>query len=111
MSTPLTQTQFDVLCTLMDTDAPLTQRELKDITGSSFGRANTAIHECETFGYIADRTITQAGLDAFTPYKVDNVIILVAGILPRSVPISYECPEGTPRVRGETLIERQICQL
>lgn len=111
MSASLTQTQFDVLRALMNADAPLTQRELKDITGSSLGRVNTAVRECEALGYIADRTITQAGLDALAPYKVDNAVILAAGMSSRFAPISYERPKGTLRVRGEILIERQIRQL
>ena len=111
MSASLTQTQFDVLRALMNADAPLTQRELKDITGSSLGRVNMAVRECEALGYIADRTITQAGLDALAPYKVDNAVILAAGMSSRFAPISYERPKGTLRVRGEILIERQIRQL
>ena len=111
MSASLTQTQFDVLRALMNADAPLTQRELKDITGSSLGRVNTAVRECEALGYIADRAITQAGLDALAPYKVDNAVILAAGMSSRFAPISYERPKGTLRVRGEILIERQIRQL
>ena len=111
MSVSLTQTQFDVLRALMNADAPLTQRELKDITSSSLGRINTAVRECEALGYIADRAITQAGLDALAPYKVDNAVILAAGMSSRFAPISYERPKGTLRVRGEILIERQIRQL
>ena len=111
MSASLTQTQFDVLRALMNADAPLTQRELKDITGSSLGRVNTAVRECEALGYITDRAITQAGLDALAPYKVDNAVILAAGMSSRFAPISYERPKGTLRVRGEILIERQIRQL
>lgn len=111
MSTPLTHTQFDVLRALMDANAPLTQRELTEATGKSLGRINTAVRECEALGYIAERALTPAGLDALAPHRVDNAVIMAAGLSSRFAPISYERPKGTLRVRGEILIERQIRQL
>lgn len=44
-------------------------------------------------------------------FKVDNAIILAAGIGSRFVPITYEIPKGLIPVRGEPLLERQIRQL
>ena len=44
-------------------------------------------------------------------YKVDNAIILAAGMSSRFVPLSYERPKGLLVVKGESLIERQIRQL
>ena len=44
-------------------------------------------------------------------YKVDNAIILAAGMSSRFVPLSYERPKGLLVVKGERLIERQIRQL
>lgn len=43
--------------------------------------------------------------------KVDSAIILAAGCATRLVPISYEIPKALLVVKGQTLIERQICQL
>lgn len=40
-----------------------------------------------------------------------NAIILAAGTASRFVPLSIECPKGLLEVKGEILIERQICQL
>ena len=40
-----------------------------------------------------------------------NAIIMAAGTSSRFVPLSYEKPKGLLEVRGEVLIERQICQL
>lgn len=54
---------------------------------------------------------TQAGLDALAPYKVDNAVILAAGLSTRFAPISYKKPKGVLEVHGEVLIERQIRQL
>ena len=44
-------------------------------------------------------------------HKVDNAIILAAGMSSRFVPLSYERPKGLLVVKGERLIERQIRQL
>lgn len=67
------------------------------------------IHE----GYIdrADGSLTQAGIEALAPYKVDNAVILAAGSATRFIPLSLEQPKGLYEVRGEKLIERQIRQL
>ena len=44
-------------------------------------------------------------------YKVDNAVIMAAGLSSRFAPISYEKPKGLLVVKGEVLIERQIRQL
>ncbi|WP_130836653.1 NTP transferase domain-containing protein [Lachnoclostridium sp. Marseille-P6806] len=44
-------------------------------------------------------------------YRVDNAVILAAGMSSRFAPLSYERPKGLAEVRGERLIERQIRQL
>lgn len=44
-------------------------------------------------------------------YKVDNAIIMAAGLSSRFAPLSYEMPKGLIKVKGEVLIERQIRQL
>ena len=43
--------------------------------------------------------------------KVDNAIIMAAGLSSRFAPISYEYPKALVIVKGEVLIERQIKQL
>lgn len=45
------------------------------------------------------------------PYRVDNAVIMAAGMSSRFVPLSYEKPKGLLKVKGEILIERQIRQL
>lgn len=67
---------------------------------SSAGRTPTTI-----------RRLTPAGEQALAPYKVDNAIIMAAGLSTRFAPISYEKPKGLLNVRGEILIERLIEQL
>lgn len=43
--------------------------------------------------------------------KVDNAVIMAAGTSSRFAPLSYEMPKALVTVKGEVLIERQICQL
>lgn len=44
-------------------------------------------------------------------YKVDNAVIMAAGLSSRFAPISYEKPKALMTVKSEVLIERQIKQL
>ncbi len=44
-------------------------------------------------------------------YKVENAIIMAAGLSSRFAPISYEYPKALLKIKGEVLIERQIKQL
>ena len=64
-------------------------------------------------GYISKETgsLTQTGLDALEPYRVNNAVILAAGASTRFIPLSLEQPKGLFEVKGERLIERQIKQL
>jgi len=58
-----------------------------------------------------DFGITQAGINILEPYKVDNAIIMAAGVSNRCRPLSDILPKGLFAVKGEVLIERQIRQL
>lgn len=112
MPTSLTQSQFDVLHALARADEPLTQCRLHEATGMSLGSVNAAVRELEARGCVVGRRrITDAGLEATEPYRVNNAVIMVASLSERFAPISYEHSKGTLRVRGETLIECQIRQL
>jgi CTP:phosphocholine cytidylyltransferase-like protein len=46
-----------------------------------------------------------------TLLKVENAVIMAAGLSSRFAPISYEYPKSLVKVKGEILIERQIQQL
>ena len=111
MSPTLTEPQFLILDSLRAAATPLTQRALQARTCLSLGTVNTNVRELEALGLVKDRALTDAGREALEPYRVDNAVILAAGLSSRFVPISYERPKGTLRVRGEVLIERQIEQL
>lgn len=107
----LSRAQFQILNTLRCTDAVPTQRQLAERTEFSLGTINAHLRDLETQGLLAHGTLTEAGLQALAPYKVDNAVIMAAGLSRRFAPISYERPKGTLKVRGEVLIERQIEQL
>lgn len=87
------------------------QRALAQAVGLSLGTVNAVSRSLQEEGCIADGELTPKGFEALAPYKVDNAIILAAGLSTRFAPISYEKPKGLLKVRDEVLIERQICQL
>lgn len=106
----LTNKTFQVLNSLRK--CPNTsQREISETTGLSLGSVNAAVKELSERGLISDGSITEKGLDALSPYRVKNAVIMAAGMSSRFAPISYERPKGVLKVRGEVLIERQIRQL
>lgn len=92
--------------------AGLSQRELVDATGYSLGAINTTVKGLKERNLLtSEGQITPEGLEALKPHKVDNAVIMAAGLSSRFAPISYEKPKGVLTVRGEVLIERQIRQL
>ena len=106
----LNKGQFLVLHTLLRF-GKISQRKLSAHTGMSLGKINRLFSELTTLGYISNGRITSEGLEVLQPYKVDNAIIMAAGMSSRFAPLSYEKPKGLLVVKGEVLIERQIKQL
>lgn len=63
-------------------------------------------------GYLLDKySLTEKAWQELENFRVDNAIILAAGMSTRFVPISYELPKGLISVKGQVLIERLIQQL
>ena len=62
-------------------------------------------------GYISNGTLSSKANECLEAHKIDNAIILAAGMSTRFVPFNYEMPKGLLEVKGEVLIERQIRQL
>lgn len=106
----ITKNEFSVLAAL-EGEPGMSQRAISAHAGLSLGSVNTAYKTLSDGGLIAAGALTDAGREALLPYKVDNAIILAAGLSSRFAPISYEKPKGLLHVRGEILIERQIRQL
>lgn len=107
----LTKNEFAVLSALVGDKGIASQRDLADVVGMSLGTVNKAYRSVADRGEVDGYRLTDAGREALAPYKVDNAIIMAAGLSSRFAPISYERPKGVLKVRGEVLIERQIRQL
>lgn len=104
--------EFEVLRYIAGHPGVLTQRIISEATGYSLGNINSIIASLSNDGLVEEgNTITSAGRKSLEPYRVDNAIVLAAGMSTRFVPFSYEKPKGLTVVKGEVLIERQIRQL
>ena len=106
----LTRNQFEILIQLK-TSSFDTQRSLAESAKMSVGLVNKTLKELKYADLIDDYTLSDKGKEIIQKYKVDNAIILAAGMCTRFVPVSYEIPKGLTVVKGEVLIERQIRQL
>lgn len=107
----LTKCQFDVLLSLLQSGA-VTQRFIADSIHASLGSVNKAFADLKSKGLIdSDGFVTELGKQALASYRVDNAVILAAGVGTRFAPLSFEKPKAMFEVRGETLIERLIRQL
>lgn len=106
----LSKNQFEVLNALRKAPGA-SQRDVAASSGLSLGTVNSTLKSLQEEGLAEGGKPTPAGMEALAPYKVDNAVILAAGLSSRFAPISYEKPKGVLRVRGEVLIERQIEQL
>ena len=106
----LSKKQFEVLNALRR-EPSASQRDVAASSGLSLGTVNSTLKSLQEEGLAEGGKPTPAGMEALAPYKVDNAVILAAGLSSRFAPISYEKPKGVLRVRGEVLIERQIEQL
>lgn len=66
---------------------------------------------CTKAGWVKDNKVTDEGMEALAPYKVDNAIIMAAGRSRRCMPLSNYLPKGLFEIKGDTMVERQIKQL
>ena len=107
----MTKNEFDILYRLYKGNRAK-QRELSEALCISLGCVNKNLSALKAQGYVdGDGKITADGIKALEPYKVDNAVIMAAGMSSRFAPLSFEKPKGLLKARGEILIERQIKQL
>ena len=106
----LSKNQFEVLNALRKAPGA-SQRDVASVSGLSLGTVNSTLKSLQEEGLVEDGKPSASGMEGLAPYKVDNAVILAAGLSSRFAPISYEKPKGVLKVRGEVLIERQIEQL
>lgn len=104
----LTRKQFDVLSTLATTKEKLSQRQLEEITGYSLGTINKVMKELSDAGFVANREITNSGIDALEPYRAKRAIFIAAGFGTRLVPITLNTPKPLVRVNGKRIIDTLI---
>ena len=57
------------------------------------------------------RLLEEKQYERLKEHRVDNAVIMAAGLSKRFAPVSAYCPKGLTLVKGEILIERQIRQL
>lgn len=102
--------EFKILAAIKQNGA-CSQRALQKLTDVSLGKVNSCVRSLTAQGYLAEGQLTKLAEQALEPYKVDNAVIMAAGMSSRFAPLSYEKPKGLMLVKGEILIERQIRQL
>lgn len=108
----LSRNQFQLLLKLKNKTEKTNQRLIAEELGFSLGTVNKLIHEIEENGWISSGyEVTEKGFRTLEPYRVENAIIMAAGMSTRFAPLSYETPKGLLVVKGERLIEREIKQL
>ena len=87
----MNKNEFEILRYLCENPGDLTQRIIAEGTGYSLGTVNALITSLKDIGYVSeDNVITPLGRQALKPYRVDNAIVLAAGMSTRFVPFSYE---------------------
>ena len=106
----MTKNEFTLLYAIKK-NGMQSHRKLQKIVSLSTGYISQTIKVFVDNGWVDDFGITEKGMEVLLPYKVDNAIIMAAGMSTRFVPISLEKPKGLLIVKNEVLIERQIEQL
>lgn len=71
----------------------------------------SAYNALQENGFIKNGELTDVGEKYMVNHRIDNAVILAAGMSTRFVPFNFEIPKGLLSVKGEVLIERQIKQL
>ncbi len=86
----ISKIEFDVLTALERGDTVLTDR----VPDSLYEK-----------GYVSEREITKAGLEALEPFKVRRAVFFAAGFGSRMVPATLTTPKPLIPVKGERLID------
>jgi CTP:phosphocholine cytidylyltransferase-like protein/glycine/serine hydroxymethyltransferase len=102
--------KFDVLC-LMKENINIQSEEMARILFKSEEEIVEAICNLKESKYIDVEGITDVGEEYLEEHRIDNAVILAAGMSTRFAPLNFEKPKGLLEINGEILIERQINQL
>ena len=109
----ISEKQFKLLSFLQEhPQEEFTQRQLAEQLEVSLGTINSLLKEMKEANWIdQEGHLSELGKEALEPYRVQNAVIMAAGMSSRFAPLSYEVPKGLLKVKGERLIEREIEQL
>ena len=102
--------QFDIVRTLNEKPDLL----IAELAGELFNdenNINAQLNELVENGYIENGDLTSKAYELLESHKIDNAIILAAGMSTRFTHFNFETPKGLLMIKGEILIERQIKQL
>ncbi len=101
----LTEKQFNLLEVIIDSETPLTQREIAEKTRYSLGTVNKILSELSRLSYVDGRVITDKGREIMQSYRVKRAVIIAAGFGSRLVPITLNTPKPLVRVNGKRIID------
>lgn len=89
----LTKNEFCVLRCLMGRESNdgaichVSQRVLAEKTGLSLGTVNSTVNSLRDQGLLnEDASVSDDGISAMRPYRVDNAVIMAAGFASRCAP-------------------------
>jgi len=106
----ISKVQFDIINTLHKNP----ELSITELAGTLFLNADIISAQYDDLlkkEFISGQRLTKSAFDYLDTHRVDNAVILAAGMSTRFVPFNYEIPKGLLEVKGEILIERQIRQL
>ncbi len=106
----MTKTQFDILIELKENNY-LSNEQLALKLFKDEKTIQSDYRKLVSDKYINQNKLTDKAFSELKKHKIENAIILAAGMSTRFVPLNYEKPKGLLSVNGEPLIERQIKQL
>ena len=107
----LSRNDFEVLSVFAEISTIPSDNAIDAITGLSPREVDRALGSLTRQGFLENKRITAAGIEALEPFRVKNAIIQAAGTCSRFAPLSYDVPKGLLSVHGEPMIERMIRQL
>lgn len=101
----LTKKQFDILVYLEKTKQRETQRAISKNTHLSVGIVNKILAELTELKFYKEGMITDKGISALEPYRVQRAVIFAAGFGSRMVPVTLNTPKPLIRVKGQRIID------
>ena len=107
----LSRNEFEVLSVFVESSTIPSDNAIDAITGLTPREVDKALDSLTARGFLENKRLTAAGIEALEPYRVKNAIIQAAGTCSRFSPLSYDIPKGLLVVHGEPMIERMIRQL